>query len=275
MNKLNLSIPEKSLWVLFLLYASLVILGLSGLLVGHIFNLFITYTPLVLLLLHACWTLTVKRGLAFIFLAGFLGFVAEALGLNYGTVFGGEYTYKAGASVLSVPFSIIIYWAVFIYVGYWLVTTFLYWFGKDKPNKTKGSLGQLALLVLADGLAVMAIDLFMDPVEVKAGVWSWVHGGPYFGVPVGNFMGWFLVTVLVTSLFRLFEYYRPQRGQKRADSMYILPVLAYLLIGINFLHGAIKYNLPWLAVIGVLITVVPPLANLFLYFRIKKPAGNT
>ena len=213
--------------------------------------------------------LTIRRGLAFILLAGFIGWAAEAVSLHYGTVFGGDYIYPAQAGVFGVPLTIITYWAVFIYTGYWLVTTFLYWHGRQKPSRKQGNLLPLGLVVLADGLAVTAIDLFMDPVSVRAGSWTWVDGGPYFGVPIGNFVGWFCVTVIVTGLFRLYEYYSPQREPKIDKSVLLLPVLGYLLVGINFLVGAISYDLLPLAAIGTAIVILPALINLALYARSK------
>lgn len=195
---------------------------------------------------------------------------------HHGTLFGGAYSYPAQAGVFGVPFPIIAYWAVFIYTGYWLVTTFLYWFGKQKPSRGRGSLLTLGLVVLADGLAVTAIDLFMDPVSVRAGSWTWAHGGPYFGVPIGNFVGWFGVTVVATGLFRLYEYYAPQREPSIGRSVLLLPVIGYLLVGLDFLAGAISYHLLLLAGIGTGMVIVPALVNLALYAtRQTRPGADT
>ncbi len=263
----------KALWLLFGLQIVLTLCGIAGIFKEDAFNLIATYMPLALLLLHACWVLTVWRGLAFILLAGFTGWAAEAISLHYGTVFGGDYIYPAQPGIFGVPFTIVTYWAVFIYTGYWLVTTFRYWLGKTKSSRKQNNLALLGLLVLADGLAVTAIDLFMDPISVKAGSWAWVDGGPYFGVPIGNFVGWFAVTVIVSGIFRLFEYYRPQREPKINKSILLLPVLGYLLIGVNFLVGAISYGLLHLAAIGTAIVIIPAAVNLVLYLR-SKPAEN-
>lgn len=260
---------EKVLWSLFILQISLTLCGIAGIFKGGIFNLVTLYMPLVILILHACWTLTVWRGVAFLLLAGFTGWASEAASLHFGTVFGGDYTYPAQASLWGVPLTVITYWAVFIYTGYWLVTTFRYWLGKKKPVRSQNNLTSLGLIVVADGLAVTAIDLFMDPISVKAGSWTWVNGGPYFGVPIGNFVGWFLVTIVATGLFRLFEYYSPQREAKTSKSILLLPVLGYLLVGVDSLTGAISYKLLLLAAIGTAIVIVPAVVNLALYVRSK------
>ncbi len=32
--------------------------------------------------------------------------------------------------------------------------------------------------------------------------WVWVEGGPYFGIPFGNYFGWMFLTTLVLVLYR-------------------------------------------------------------------------
>lgn len=258
---------EKTLWFLFGLQILLTTSSVVGVFQDDTFNFIVTYFPLVLLILHACWTLTVWRGFIFIVLAGLVGWAAEAISLHSGTLFGGEYIYPAQPSLFGVPFTIITYWAVFIYMGYWLVSSFLAWLGKTKPNYKQASLMHIGLLVLGDGLAVTAIDLFMDPLSARAESWTWLEGGPYFGVPTGNFIGWFMVTVLVTGLFRLFEYYKPQKDPQVNKSIFLLPVLGYLLAGVNFLVSAIAYRMFLLATIGTLLVIAPAVVNLFLYWR--------
>jgi len=34
------------------------------------------------------------------------------------------------------------------------------------------------------------LDLLMEPVAVRAGLWQWTPAGPWLGVPIGNFVGW-------------------------------------------------------------------------------------
>lgn len=272
MPALQIPLVEKVLWSLFLIDILGVLGGLSGLAYPATIKLVITYLPLFLLVIHACWTLGSKRGLTFISLAGFVGYAAEAISLNYFPLFGGSYTYAhgAGPTITKVPVSVIAYWAVFIYIGYWLMTTSLYWLSRKKPVKNHDPFKSVALLVVADGLVVTAIDLIMDPVSIRAGTWNWTNGGPYFGVPIGNFVGWFVITILVTGLFRAFEYYRPSAVPVRSGSAYLLPVLGYLLVGLDLILGAIYNHLSGLAIIGLIIVIGPPLANIGLYLRYRK-----
>jgi uncharacterized membrane protein len=263
MNKM--SRIDQLLWLLFLAQILFTLCGLVGLIGNSVFNLIALYTPLVLLTLHACRTLTIKRGLSFIILGALVGFIAEAISLHDGTLFGASYTYPHSLSLAGVPVAVVVYWAIFIYTGYWVVTAYNYWLGKTKPNKRAGSFFALGRLILADGLAVTAIDLLMDPVQSKAGAWHWTDGGPYFGVPVGNFVGWFCVTIIVTSIFRTYEYFSSNESQDFSESIILIPILGYLLIGLDFIAGAIKDQLPFLAAIGFVIVVLPSCINIWLF----------
>ncbi|MEW9531257.1 carotenoid biosynthesis protein [Microbispora sp. NPDC049125] len=60
--------------------------------------------------------------------------------------------------------------------------------------------GGRAARLAAGALALTAWDLFLDPQMLRLGLWEWAQPGPYRGVPVSNFIGWFLVSLLVMAL---------------------------------------------------------------------------
>lgn len=43
------------------------------------------------------------------------------------------------------------------------------------------------------GAFVAGYDLVLDPLAISARAWTWTVGGPYFGVPRSNFLGWWFV----------------------------------------------------------------------------------
>lgn len=51
--------------------------------------------------------------------------------------------------------------------------------------------------VTVGALALTAWDLFLDPQMIAEGYWRWANGGSYRGVPVRNFVGWFVVAAAV------------------------------------------------------------------------------
>lgn len=39
-------------------------------------------------------------------------------------------------------------------------------------------------------VVAIALDLMIDPVATRAGLWDWTPPGPWLGVPIGNFVAW-------------------------------------------------------------------------------------
>ncbi|MEK7633532.1 MAG: carotenoid biosynthesis protein [Patescibacteria group bacterium] len=270
-NKTNL------VWKIFFLLVTISALKLFGTFYGinleryGLFKIIFLSFPVLLLLFHSIITLLTKKAIFFILLASTVGFLMERLGLKTGTIFGGHYVYRSDQLAISnVPLSVVFYWAVFIYTGYCVVTSFLYWSDLKKPNIKLKNFWLVPLLVFIDGLVVTAIDLFMDPLQVKTGSWTWLDGGPYFGVPIGNFIGWFIVTVMVTGLFRTFEYFFPTKKEEFNKSIFIVPVLGYGFLALSFALSAIKYQMLNLAIIGSLLMLPTVILNLFLFFKQTK-----
>jgi hypothetical protein len=42
-------------------------------------------------------------------------------------------------------------------------------------------------------VVAIALDLVIDPVATRAGLWDWTPPGPWLGVPIGNFVAWGLI----------------------------------------------------------------------------------
>jgi len=49
------------------------------------------------------------------------------------------------------------------------------------------------------GLFALHVDLAIDAVAIRVPFWQWTPAGAWFGVIVGNFLGWFLVAALFTA----------------------------------------------------------------------------
>lgn len=73
----------------------------------------------------------------------------------------------------------------------------LAWFGMGLPSRevAHAALGAAStpLARVALGSAAMtAWDLFLDPQMVGEGFWAWARRGAYRGIPLSNFVGWFV-----------------------------------------------------------------------------------
>lgn len=226
--------------------------------------------PGIILVLHSILTLSAPRALLFVLLASGTGAVMEYIGLRDGVFFGGHYIYKPQATFYTVPYDVILYWSVFIYTGYSITNSFFYWLKKKRPTVKTGNIPLLLFTILLDGLIVVALDLFMDPIAVKSGDWTWLEGGQYFGVPIGNFVGWFFVVVFAMGVFRTVEYFFPKKEVRFSKTIYVLPVLGYGLLAATFVFKAVRYNMTDLALVGSLLMFPTVIFNLFLYSKYKK-----
>jgi len=76
--------------------------------------------------------------------------------------------------------------------------------------------------------------------------WIWHDGGSFFGVPIGNFAGWFFCVFVFSLLFALYISLVADRKSSREpglpDSYYYQAVLMYLIVGLNALLRALNIN---------------------------------
>ncbi|MGB9377188.1 MAG: carotenoid biosynthesis protein [Mycobacteriales bacterium] len=121
------------------------------------------------------------------------GLLAEAIGVATGWPFG-SYVYAGslGPEVFGVPMVIPLAWTMMAYPA--LVVA---------ARLTRG----LIRRGLLAGYALASWDLFLDPQMVDAGHWRWVDPSPALPgvphVPVGNYLGWLGVAVLMCLLMCL------------------------------------------------------------------------
>ena len=221
--------------------------------------------PLALLVLHAAYVLGWRRGLTLIAIAGAMGMAAEWIGTKSGAIFGGLYVYHGAAWKLAgVPLVVPLFWAVFIYTGYSLTSAGLHWLGVEKPARRRpaqprsaaatparrrrgGPAWLIVPLVLCDAAAVVAIDGLLDPILVRLGLWSWLDGGAHYGVPWGNYAGWFGVSAMAAGAFRTLEYLRP-RPRRNVDAWaHAMPAVGYALLLGAMLTWALQLDMPALA----------------------------
>jgi putative membrane protein len=163
--------------------------------------------------------------------AALLGFVAEILGVRYGFIFSPyHYTSVLQPQLLGVPLVMLSAWMVLVaYVRQMLIKLNLpAWLG--------------AALAAA---WMTAIDLVIDPLAAnQLGYWRWVKSGAYYGIPLHNFTGWFLVSLIIFGLAR----------QRLEDNVFARSV--GLSIVIFFSAIALSYGLLLAGGIGALLCVI-------------------
>ena len=111
-------------------------------------------------------------------------------------------------------------------------------------------------------LTIVNLDFIMDPVAVAAGEWRWRKVGHYFGVPVSNFVGWFITGLITMACFSLAiqgwqDYHQIHRGLAENLLVYVLITLQAALRGA--VYGIPKASLISLPLtLGLVLTLVIP-----------------
>jgi len=102
-----------------------------------------------------------------------------------------NYTYPASrfVDVAGIPIAIALGWSVVLYAGY------------DAARRMNVGHPARAAFV---ALFVLHVDLALDAIAIRfepVGFWTWTPAGAYFGVPLGNFFGWFAVGLLFVVVY--------------------------------------------------------------------------
>jgi hypothetical protein len=156
--------------------------------------------------------------------------------------------------VLDVPLAIALAWGSMIYSVriYSNATTLPEW---ARP--------------LLDGLLVLSIDLSMDAIAIRLGMWDWGEGlqFQYFGVPYANFWAWFWVVFCYSAGLRLFVNRPGWVGRWLAPFIALVTGLAGVLLTNRFIANWVPIELHQIIVAGeilvatVIVQVMRPRLN--------------
>jgi len=163
---------------------------------------------IVILLLFSLWHASIALGvrltLAFFAITTVTSWIFEEAGVVTGLVYGSyHYTATLGPRFGSVPVLIPLAWFMLIYPSYVVANLIVHGW----PVGTPGGRGHLVRLALVGALVMTAWDLVVDPIlsGPTVGAWVWEGGGPYYGVPVQNYVGWIVTTFTAYLLYRSVE----------------------------------------------------------------------
>lgn len=196
--------------------------GIVGILYGDS-HWFVNATPLNLGLSFALLLYTSRRqSRVFIiaFVAFIVGLVAEAIGVNYGLIFG-DYTYgnALGSKIAGVPWLIGVNWAILTIccgaIATHMVDSFIF----------RILLG-VALMLFLDGV--------IEPIAPILDFWEFSGGV----APMQNYLGWFMVGLPLQIFFQLLKI---RLEETFTHHLYLLQLLFFtvLLLQINTLQNAL------------------------------------
>jgi putative membrane protein len=166
------------------------LVGILGVAVPQSRNLFIDLIPLALLL---CFIVLVpfhqsesgKKELLVFLLIFFASFIIEAVGVNFGFVFG-NYSYGngLGIKILGTPLLIGINWILLVYC-----TAVIF------ENIQVGTIWKIT----GASLLMVLYDLVMEQVAPRMDMWAFEGGA----APIRNYISWFILALFFHSLLKI------------------------------------------------------------------------
>jgi putative membrane protein len=208
-------------WMVLTAHVLALLFGLAGLLIAlprpdlwagdpvgvQVFNLGMQYAGALYIVLGAAALLLFgghwigwRKTLIFFGLSTTLSLSMELLGTSTGWPYGGyEYTAGLGAKILGlVPFTIPLSWFSMGFSAYLLASAIV----------ARGGWRRRSIWSIGLGVWLLtAWDLVLDPAMAHASLpvkfWVWQETGPYFGMPVQNFVGWAATGLLFMTFSRL------------------------------------------------------------------------
>jgi uncharacterized membrane protein len=166
-----------------------------------------------------------------------ISFIMEYAGVKTGIIYG-EYHYGSvlGPKALgTVPWLVPLSWFMFMYVS--SVTVDAAFGGRYEGWAAP------VLFALLDSAAMTALDILIDPLWVTRGTWIWTAvqslpaGSVFYGIPVQNYFGWFLTTMIIFVPYRI-VFFRNNADAAARDRNYYLPCVIYAsIVGVGCIEA--------------------------------------
>jgi putative membrane protein len=206
-------------------------------------------------LLLATLHLGAGRAIVFLVLGYLISWGAEVCAINFGFPFG-EYLYIPATLdrelwLAGVPFMDSLSYLFLAYASYCLALTAL-GAGRGLRVQEDANLPESWRTLILGAALMVTLDIIIDPVALRGYRWflgqiyGYPGGGVYFGVPLSNFAGWFLVALV---LIRVLQYLLSAPAPARFWDWGRRPLPAPLL-GSGLYLGILGFNLTMTFLIG-------------------------
>lgn len=165
--------------------------------------------------------------------------IFENLGVATGFPFGPYYyTDELGPKLFYVPLLIA---PAYFSVGYmsWVLATIL----AGDIRRGAGALSTVGTPLVASFIMVLW-DLALDPAASTIEKnWIWTAGGGFFGVPLTNYLGWFLTVYAFMQLFALYlRAQAPVTATELPRSYFAQAIAMYAIVALRFVLVYLVYK---------------------------------
>jgi Carotenoid biosynthesis protein len=190
------------------------------------------FVPLAFALLHGAIRYGVGGIIVFLVLCLGVSNIYENMGVLTGFPFGRyHYTDVLGPKLFLVPLLI---GPAYFGTGYvsWVLANIL--LGTDRRRD-----GVVTFLMPVVATFIMVgWDVCLDPSSSTVQhIWIWENGGGYFGVPLTNFLGWYLTVYTFLQLFALYLARRPDTPRPLTPGYWWQPSVMFLVMALDFPAG--------------------------------------
>jgi putative membrane protein len=182
---------------------------------------------------------------------------AETASMAMGSPFGNyHYTGLLGMQIGAVPLVIMPMYFVTGYLAWTMGTIFLGNLGTGMERRNRFLVPFVAAFIM------VMWDFCFDPISSTInGAWIWEDGGVYHGVPISNYLGWYLTVFLIFQVFALYLY-RFSKDEPLGQSRlywYLAPVM-FLGIALEYLlhpfFQTANLEIYWSLFLGAIFTMV-------------------
>ncbi len=205
----GLKIFNKFRWFLIAFFLiSVVIMGvyvkipglntINPMVFNSIGSILVTVLLVLIVFLHGAERYGKKNILIFFIITAAVAYLFE--NINVATGFpAGYYSYTSNLGILPVPFIIVFDYFAMGYLS-WMLSHIL------TTNYFKVLKGfQIVIVPFIAAFIMVMWDLSMDPINSTVlNLYVWQNPGPYFGVPIMNFVAWFMVVFIFFQIFALY-----------------------------------------------------------------------
>lgn len=209
------------------------------------------YTPLISVLafgfavLHSRICMGWRRALLLLGTTFAVCLLFECVGVATGLVYGPyHYTGMLGYKFLDlVPLIIPVAWFMMSYPSFVIAVRI--------ARVGRGGWAWRLRVAALGALAMTAWDLAMDPMMVAGEHWIWEKPGAFFGVPLQNYIGWWLTIFVAFLLFLALARPRPDSLGLQGPGFARLAVLSYAIGGLSTVITDLQLGLGGPALAGL------------------------
>ena len=189
---------------------------------------------LIFMFLHAPQRYGWKAMFIFAAIAFVISTILEDLSIHTGFPFGNYHYRPVGLSIDQVPIAVGLIYVAVSYLAWTLGSIILNHADRHLDKKFN-----IFALPLVSTFIMVQFDLVIDPLtSTYRNGWFWEDGGGFFGVPLENFLGWYLTCYIFMQLFTLYlakqQSKLPNKPEIRAKQYWLQPILLYISVGFGY-----------------------------------------